>query len=198
MENVKHILSNFDNNSAAQLKYYLITCLFPEQNDSVIKEIGGFNPKTYGIIKNKVIEKGLPLLKFGDSEELDSLYAELEDQQRALLEAAEEIQNLTKKDDAVLVKVKELQEELAQTKGELASLKAGHAFADELLKNLQKKYAEEISMNHIFSVGNQYYRFLLEKNGIAIDREVLSALESDEMTMDELRKKSKSPKLVKF
>ena len=30
MENIKNILSSFDNNSAAQLKYYLITCLFPE------------------------------------------------------------------------------------------------------------------------------------------------------------------------
>lgn len=53
-------------------------------------------------------------------------------------------------------------------------------------------------MNHIYSVGNQYYRFLLEKNGIAIDSEVLAELESGEMTMDELRKKSKSPKLIKI
>lgn len=78
MENIKNILSSFDNNSAAQLKYYLITCLFPEQNDALIKEIGDFNPKTYGIIKNKVIEKDLPLLKFdnsSNSDELESLYA---------------------------------------------------------------------------------------------------------------------------
>ena len=87
MENVKHILSNFDNNSAAQLKYYLITCLFPEQTDSVIKEIGGFNLKTYGVIKNKVIEKGLPLLKFDNSsssEELELLRSKVVELQAEL------------------------------------------------------------------------------------------------------------------
>ena len=87
MENIKNILSNFDNNSAAQLKYYLITCLFPEQTDSIIKEIGGFNPKTYGIIKNKVIEKGLPLLKFDNSsssEELELLRSKVVELQAEL------------------------------------------------------------------------------------------------------------------
>lgn len=87
MENVKHILSSFDNNSAAQLKYYLITCLFPEQTDAMIKEIGGFNLKTYGIIKNKVIEKGLPLLKFDnstDSEELELLRSKVVELQAEL------------------------------------------------------------------------------------------------------------------
>ena len=87
---------------------------------------------------------------------------------------------------------------MKSTKAELASLQASHTFNSGVLKDFQKKYTDEIMMNRVYSVGNQYYRFLLEKNGIVIDSEILTALENGETTMDEIRKKSKGPKLIKI
>ena len=42
---LKEILSNFSANSGAQLKYYIITSLFPNANKAEIKSIGEFIDK---------------------------------------------------------------------------------------------------------------------------------------------------------
>ena len=143
MENIKNILSSFDNNSAAQLKYYLITCLFPEQNDALIKEIGDFNPKTYGIIKNKVIEKDLPLLKFDNSNNSEGFGPELQHQRKALDEAAEENQNLTKEVEAYSAKVAQLQAELDKFRDEWEKDFFKRADTETTLRNEIAKLTKE-------------------------------------------------------
>ena len=53
---LKEILSNFSANSGAQLKYYIITSLFPEADKAAIKTIGDFNSQSFSRIERAVRE----------------------------------------------------------------------------------------------------------------------------------------------
>lgn len=60
---LKEILSNFSANSGAQLKYYIITSLFPEADKAEIKTIGDFNSQSFSRIEKAVRELELnPLM----------------------------------------------------------------------------------------------------------------------------------------
>lgn len=121
---LKEILSNFDSKSGGQLKVYLAMSLFPNIDTEDLAYISGISMTNRTRIINAVKEKGLVPLKFdnsnesNNSDELASLCAELQHQRKALDEAAEENQNLTKEAEAYSAKVAQLQTELDKFRDE--------------------------------------------------------------------------------
>jgi hypothetical protein len=116
-------LEKFSSTACMQLKYYIIKSIFPNAEDSVIKEIGGFNSNTFGKMKKAVEEKNLPLLQF-EMETADSCKHEcncaevmqkLEDQVKELQEQAQmELDNYIKKEQEFKRQVQELEKEVLE------------------------------------------------------------------------------------
>lgn len=66
---LKETLSNFSANSGAQLKYYIITSLFPNANKAEIKSIGEFNDQSFSRIERAVRDLELkPLVQVSIAE----------------------------------------------------------------------------------------------------------------------------------
>ena len=70
---LKEILSNFSANSGAQLKYYIITSLFPNANKAEIKSIGEFNDQSFSRIERAVRDLGIKPLVVESIVEADSI-----------------------------------------------------------------------------------------------------------------------------
>ena len=77
---LKEILSNFSANSGAQLKYYIITSLFPNANKAEIKSIGEFNDQSFSRIERAVRDLGIKPLAAADIVEADSITKEVKDE----------------------------------------------------------------------------------------------------------------------
>ena len=69
---LKEILSNFSANSGAQLKYYIITSLFPEASKAEIKAIGEFNNQSFSRIEQAVRDLNIKPLAAVDVKEVDN------------------------------------------------------------------------------------------------------------------------------
>ena len=76
---LKKILSNFSANSGAQLKYYIITSLFPNANKAEIKSIGEFNDQSFSRIERAVRDLGIKPLAAVDVREVDNVDTEAKD-----------------------------------------------------------------------------------------------------------------------
>ena len=77
---LKEILSNFSANSGAQLKYYIITSLFPDANKTEIKIIGEFNDQSFSRIERAVRELNVRPLAAVDTVEEDSTTEEAKEE----------------------------------------------------------------------------------------------------------------------
>ena len=77
---LKEILSNFSANSGAQLKYYIITSLFPNANKAEIKSIGEFNDQSFSRIERAVRDLGIKPLAAADIVEADNTTKEVKDE----------------------------------------------------------------------------------------------------------------------
>ena len=86
---LKEILSNFGPNSGTQLKYYIITSLYPSADKGVIKDIGDFNAQTFSRIATAVRELALPPL----------VMPSLEAASEQIADASPDIDDLQKKFD---------------------------------------------------------------------------------------------------
>lgn len=73
---LKTALSNFSMTAGAQLKYYIIKSLYPDIRPSEIEEIGGFNSRTFPVIRKGVEGKGLESLLSTVPEEAEMVKAE--------------------------------------------------------------------------------------------------------------------------
>ena len=77
---LKEILSNFSANSGAQLKYYIITSLFPEASKAEIKVIGEFNSQSFSRIEQAVRDLNIKPLSAADVREIDNAEMETKDE----------------------------------------------------------------------------------------------------------------------
>ena len=77
---LKEILSNFSANSGAQLKYYIITSLFPEASKAEIKAIGEFNSQSFSRIEQAVRDLNIKPLSATDVKEVDNAEMEAKDE----------------------------------------------------------------------------------------------------------------------
>lgn len=77
---LKEILSNFSANSGAQLKYYIITSLFPNANKAEIKSIGEFNDQSFSRIERAVRDLGIKPLVAADVKGVDNAEMEVKDE----------------------------------------------------------------------------------------------------------------------
>ena len=77
---LKEILSNFSANSGAQLKYYIITSLFPNANKAEIKSIGEFNDQSFSRIERAVRDLGIKPLVAESIVEADNTTKEVKDE----------------------------------------------------------------------------------------------------------------------
>ena len=77
---LKEILSNFSANSGAQLKYYIITSLFPEASKAEIKAIGEFNSQSFSRIEQAVRDLNIKPLSAADVKEVDNTEMEVKDE----------------------------------------------------------------------------------------------------------------------
>ena len=132
---LKEILSNFDSKSGGQLKVYLAMSLFPDVTTEDLAYISGISVANKTRIINAVKEKNLTPLKFDNSNNSEGFGPELQHQRKALDEAAEENQNLTKEVEAYSMKVAQLQAELDK-------------FHDEWEKDFFKRADTETSLRN--------------------------------------------------
>lgn len=77
---LKEILSNFSANSGAQLKYYIITSLFPGASKAEIKAIGEFNSQSFSRIEQAVRELNIKPLAAADVKEVDNAEMEIKNE----------------------------------------------------------------------------------------------------------------------
>ena len=77
---LKEILSNFSANSGAQLKYYIITSLFPGASKAEIKAIGEFNSQSFSRIEQAVRDLNIKPLAAADVKEVDNAEMEAKDE----------------------------------------------------------------------------------------------------------------------
>ena len=104
---LKEVLSNFGPNSGTQLKYYIITSLYPSADKSVIKDIGDFNVYTYSRIASVVRELALPPLVCPNPEVAPEKVSEAESAELAALkEENERLKDAIKRKE-LIIKIEE-------------------------------------------------------------------------------------------
>ena len=140
---LKATLSNFNMTAGAQLKYYIIKSLYPDIKPCEIEVIGGFNSRTFPIIRAGVEEKGLAPLYFTLSEEVEK--DEMDEAESAELVALREENERLKNKLELKIRTIQLEEQTIKScEDKIANLKDFIRKTDESRETMRQHYQQVI------------------------------------------------------